>query len=148
MGMDIYGRKPENPTGEYVRYSVWTWHPVADYVLETAPEALIRKCEHWHSNDGDGLNGEDSRALAAFLTEEINSGRAEAYAEMRSATLESLPDVVCFACNGTGKLGLELCHVCRGTGKGRPSETMYPLDLEQIIRFRDFLQVCGGFNIH
>jgi hypothetical protein len=152
MGMDLYGKHPRDKRGEYLRYSVWGWHPLADYVLEKAPRELTGKCRYWHSNDGDGLNAQDSRALADFLTGEIDSGRAEEYVIIHTATVESLPDEVCFICGGSGlrddEIMKETCNGCRGSGKVCPPESHYPLVLESIIDFRDFLHTCGGFEIY
>jgi hypothetical protein len=53
MGMDVCGKKPGAPEGAYFRATVWWWWPLADYVCEVAPE-ITHKCQHWHSNDGDG----------------------------------------------------------------------------------------------
>lgn len=32
MGMDLYGKKPLNPVGEYFRNNVWWWRPLAVFV--------------------------------------------------------------------------------------------------------------------
>jgi hypothetical protein len=50
MGMSVYGE-----TGAYFQNSVWSWHPLADYVEEVAPD-IAGQCRYWHSNDGDGLS--------------------------------------------------------------------------------------------
>ena len=54
MGMDVYGREPENEKGEYFRNNVWWWHPLWMYVEETFPE-IAKLVPNAHSNDGDGL---------------------------------------------------------------------------------------------
>jgi hypothetical protein len=99
--MDVFGRKPTSKEGEYFRNNVWWWHPLADYCIEIAPE-IAERCEGWHFNDGDGLNGQDSAALADALQEEIRSGRCGAYAEIRKAELVGLPNERCTFCEGTG----------------------------------------------
>ena len=58
MGMDVYGKNPENETGRYFRACVWGWHPLAEYLTEVAPD-LIGKVTYLHSNDGDGLDQAD-----------------------------------------------------------------------------------------
>jgi hypothetical protein len=152
MGMDLTGKKPKNETGEYLRYSVWSWHPLIDYVLAVSPEELTGKCKYWHSNDGDGLNAEDSRRLAGVLTGEIDSGRAKVYVEALTAEQAALPDIECYLCKGTGKRDdahvKGECNACLGRGKVRPESTYYGFSLESVVRFRDFLVACGGFSIH
>jgi len=55
MGMDVYGNAPTQKEGEYFRNNIWWWHPLADYIELVAPDEAAA-CEHWHSNDGDGLD--------------------------------------------------------------------------------------------
>jgi hypothetical protein len=82
--MDVIGIKPVSDKGEYFRNSIWLWHPLASYCAQVAP-AIAASCECWHTNDGDGLNAEDARALADALEAEVASGRCRAYAMMRDA---------------------------------------------------------------
>jgi len=74
MGMDVIGRNPRDGVGNYFRNNVWRWHPLAEYGCEVAPE-IAAKCRHWHSNDGDGLDAEDSIRLADLLQKETDAGR-------------------------------------------------------------------------
>ena len=56
MGMDIYGRKPENEVGEYFRRNVWGWRPLhfmSQFVMHR--EGLKYDTDGWGSNDGNGL---------------------------------------------------------------------------------------------
>jgi len=62
MGMDVYGNKPKNQRGKYFGLNSAGWHPLATYMCEVAPK-ITAKCRHWHSNDFDGLNAEDSLQL-------------------------------------------------------------------------------------
>lgn len=80
MGMDVFGKQPRSKTGEYFRNSIWWWHPLADYILENSPQELTSKCRYWHSNDGDGLDDEDSKKLADHLQQLIDSGHTAASA--------------------------------------------------------------------
>ena len=66
MGMDVHGQQPDSPAGEYFRANVWSWKPIADYCLRVAPR-IVGKIQYLYSNDGDGLNGADSKRLAAIL---------------------------------------------------------------------------------
>jgi DnaJ-class molecular chaperone len=157
MGMDVFGKEPTGEVGEYFRASVWSWHPLATFLYEEFPELCVG-CRNWHSNDGDGLDAVQSKALAAALTVALESGQVGDYVSRRDAELAAMPDLVCTYCNGTGvrtdevgkKHGLDKpggCNACSGKGKVRPSETMYSLSVERITAFRDFLQACGGFEI-
>lgn len=154
MGMDVFGRKPKNETGEYFRNNVWWWHPLWEYCCVVAPD-LCGKVECGHTNDGDGLNAKDSLALAKLLSEEIESGRTAAYEVTRAATLAALPDVECSSCNGSGTRTFgsgsvavaEPCSPCKATGVCRPWETYYGFEVANVEEFAAFLENCGGFQI-
>lgn len=150
MGMDVFGRAPQDKTGGYFRRSMWGWRPLADYILNTHPQ-LAENCEYWHSNDGDGLDATDSMALAAALQRDIDDGAAARYIEERNRRLAALPQEMCEICGGTGErhdvIVQGQCNGCGGTGKCEPWETHYGLDLDDIKEFARFLQTCGGFEI-
>ena len=159
MGMDIFGKDPDSEEGKYFRNNVWWWRPLADYVCSVAPDTTA-KCEHWHSNDGDGLDDVDSRALAELLEGEIASGRTEAFALFYKSELEQLPKEPCRICAGTGtrppvpatgagdpeKDGIK-CNACEGSGFVEPWAASYPFDVDNVKQFAVFLKHCGGFEI-
>lgn len=116
MGMDVYGKAPTDERGKYFRNNVWWWHGIPNYIEKAHPD-LYAKCKHWHSNDGDGLNAEDSAELAKRLKSDIDSGRVAEFA----ANWRSTED-----------------------GHGRP---FYHFDVDNIREFADFLTTCGGFEI-
>lgn len=165
MGFDVYGKSPTDVVGEYFRNSVWGWHPLAQYCEHVAPE-ITQHCHYWHSNDGDGLDAENSKALAQVLQDEINSGRTQDYVDARKAKLDAMPDLPCTWCGGTGvrtdACGVEnkmperdnphtgkkgWCNGCDGKGGVRPFEANYDLDVENVREFAEFLSHCGGFEI-
>jgi hypothetical protein len=159
MGMDVCGKQPTTEHGEYFCNNVWWWRPLAEYMFEIAPE-IAANCRHWHSNDGDGLNGHDSLRLAELLQKEIDSGRTAAYAKCRESELEMAPDERCFLCEGTGtrkpvpecgagdptKGGIP-CNGCAGHGYTRAWATKYHFSVENVREFVTFLRGCGGFEI-
>ena len=66
MGMDVIGVQPKTETGEYFRNNVWYWRPLATFIQDVYPH-IAEKCTYWGSNDGDGLDAEDSEvAVSAF----------------------------------------------------------------------------------
>jgi hypothetical protein len=171
MGMDVYGRKPTAEVGEYFRRNVWGWRPLADLCIDLAP-AITAGCQHWHSNDGDGLDATLALSLACELRAALADGRAASYVATRDTALKALPDETCHICGGTGvrtdKLGREMgqhtrrinepshprhgkkgwCNGCDGRGTTRPSATWYYLDVSDVAEFTAFLEACGGFEIH
>jgi hypothetical protein len=59
MGMDVVGY---NGTGSF-HSNVWLWSSLAYYLCTIAPE-ITSHCEGGNWNDGDGLQVDDSHALA------------------------------------------------------------------------------------
>lgn len=172
MGMDVYGKAPTTEEGRYFRRSVWGWHPLAAYVEDMHP-ALAAGCEHWHSNDGAGLNAGDSLQLANALRADIDSGEAARYIQQRDARLAALARVPCIHCGATGtradSVGREMkmperivtgppgnprmgqtgwCNGCDGWGTQEAWETHYRLELDDVREFATFLDGCGGFVIN
>ncbi len=156
--MDVSGKKPTSKTGEYFRNNVWWWRPLADYCLTVAPD-ICKSCKHWQSNDGDGLNGKQSKALAAVLEAEIASGRTLIHEQQRKAEIDAMPDESCRWCAGTGvrtdSVGVDLgyaargwCNGCDGKGTLRPNDAHYPFSVENVSDFVAFLKDCGGFSIY
>lgn len=175
MGMDVYGNNPSHESGEYFRASVWTWHPIADFIVAACPE-LAKNCEHWHSNDGAGLNASDAVALADELDRMIEAGIVEGHAQHHQAAMDALPDEICRLCGGTGvrndevgrSMGLHTrviegqwghkpthprygktgwCNGCNGTGKHRPFATYYRFMPDMVAEFARFCRYSGGFRI-
>ena len=158
MGVDIYGLNPITNEGDYFRMTWWFWRPIAEYCRKIAPE-IAAKCKHWDTNDGDGLNHQDSVALADALQREIDSGRCAKYALIRASSLEVLRNETCEICEGTGvrkpypehgagdlTTGIK-CNGCKGDGYVRPWASHYNLTVESAQRFASFLRNCGGFEI-
>ena len=152
MGMDLEGLKPTSPEGADFRLNVWHWRPVADLVLDLFPKETAA-CEYWHSNDGDGLDAEQSGKLADAIEQALESGEIADYAAAREARLKALPLEPCSFCGGAGTRHLDggtiaSCNVCDGEGKRKSTETWYVLNLESVKAFAKFLRASGGFAIY
>ena len=164
MGMDVFGKHPENDDGRYFRNNIWWWHPLAGFLTETYPD-LTSGCTYWHSNDGDGLDADGARALAAALQRDLDNGVVAAYAKEREEALAALPMLECSLCEGTGvrtdevgrKFGMDRprdpetgqggCNGCDGKGKVAPLGADAPFTVENVQEFATFLAACGGFEI-
>jgi hypothetical protein len=154
MGMDVFGKKPTDPVGNYFRANVWYWHPLWDYVETVNPE-ICSKVEYPHSNDGSGLNAKDSRILSSSLLKKINSGNTQTYIDSYYEYINSLPFDDCTYCNMTGFRtwnhdGLQVekvCNACNGTLKNEHFLANYHMQIEYVEEFQKFLHHCGGFQI-
>lgn len=152
MGMDVYGLKPRNKSGEYFRNNVWYWHPLWSYIEETFPK-IASKVQHGHSNDGDGLNAQDSYKLSQLLKKKIKDGSVQAYADKYKQMQDDL------------RLELEskklkLKQMSAGSSEKSYEEQArelefdpaywdlnYPFDVENVKEFAEFLEFSGGFQI-
>jgi hypothetical protein len=155
MGMDVYGKKPTAEIGEYFRNNVWYWRPLWEYCCHIEP-TLIQKVPNAHYNDGDGLNSKDASQLGFKLAEEISSGRAQKYVEEYEKIRQAIPKEDCKYCDEKGQREWaqqdgtpikKTCNACSGTKKVDSWESHYPMDLDNIKEFSQFLQHCGGFQI-
>src|SRR4051812_32940986 len=154
MGMDVFGKQPVGTVGKHFGNNIWWWHPLADYVCRVAPD-LTAGCEQWHTNDGDGLNGEDAVRLSTALDTEIRSGRTAAFGWARNQRIAALDAEPCWVCGATGRR-LPPPHVgpgdvpCNGCGGARftiPAEASFKFSVENVTEFTTFLHYCGGFEI-
>ena len=177
MGMDVMGISPTKKCGEYFRANIWWWSPLWDYCDQVAPE-ICGQVEHAYSNDGDGLDEHDSKALATALLKEHKAGNTQKYQDERDAELKALPDLECNYCNGTGKRtwhsddkgkkekdfggeplttdelkiytksDVRQCNGCSGKGTRRPWGSDYGFDADFVKQFATFLRYSGGFSIY
>lgn len=125
MGMDVYGQAPRSEAGKYFRRGMWSWPPLATWITTRWPE-LTSACQYWFSNDGDGLNDEQSVALADAIDAHLASGEFERVHALVSEAME-----------GYGG------EYAPWKGSGR-----FPLRAEDMREFSAFLRDCGGFEIH
>lgn len=156
MGMDVFGRNPKSKKGEYFRANVWYWRPLWTMIQNLYP-TYAEKVPYAHSNDGDGLNAEDSYALAELLQRDIESGIIKQYVDDYMEDLKSIPQDDCTYCYQTGfrlwpdsKTGLvtqSVCNACNGSTKVDNWATNYPMDFELVKEFQIFMKNSGGFSI-
>jgi len=175
MGMDVYGKNPTAEVGSYFRSNIWWWSPLWDFCREVAPE-LTNKVKRAYTNDGDGLDAEDSRLLAQALRTAIETGKAQQVEDEHRRQNMNIPKVNCDLCHGTGirddAIGQSLgfpnmvitkdiygvnenhprygqkgyCNGCTGTGK-RLAYDPIPFSVQNVKEFAEFLEHCGGFHI-
>lgn len=171
MGMDVMGKMPTSEAGEYFRNNVWYWRPLWDYCLDTHPE-IAGKVQYGHSNDGDGLDAEDAKALGEALLRDFQSGTVQAAEERFRSEVANLPMVECDLCGATGirtdAVGVQYgmptealpeeaaivlerthgtCNGCAGHGTRPSMFTWYSFDVENVREFAHFCIASGGFQI-
>lgn len=176
MGMDVMGTSPSKKCGEYFRANLWWWSPLWAYCDQVAPE-ICGQVEHAYSNDGDGLDGDDSKALATVLLKEYKEGNTKKYQDGRDAEIKAQPSERCNWCAGTGerswwtdetgekqkdiadgeltedekkiykKTVASECNCCLGKGEKVHWSNDYGFEADFVKKFATFLRYCGGFSI-
>ncbi len=167
MGMDVIGKKKDS----YFRNNVWWWRPLWAFCVTIAP-TICNKVKHSGTNDGDGLNAEDSKALALALKASIADGSCAEHETRYNAWRLTLPREKCDLCNSTGirsdKIGTDAgmpskelsidqvkalgrtqgwCNGCDGAGTKANWQSHYPFSVENVAEFAEFLETCEGFEI-
>jgi hypothetical protein len=117
MGMDVYGLNPKNAFGKIFRRNIWIWHPLWGYVEAEYPE-IANKVKYGHSNDGDGLNENDSIVLSSFIASDLSNGK-----------------IFNFIDNEKNKYIDD------------PHRSKFVASYHDFRDFKDFLYSCGGFKI-
>jgi hypothetical protein len=150
MGFDVYGLSPKSEKGKYFRNSVWWWKPLARFILENC-DVQEEEAEDWGTNDGQEVSALTADHIADRLDMLLKSGAVKEYELEREKRINSLPDVECNFCDGTGyrndlNMG-EICNRCKGKGIARPWETIYPFSEDNVKGFMEFCRESGGFEI-
>jgi hypothetical protein len=134
MGMDVSGRNPTAPEGEYFRASIWEW-PLLVKVITTLCPQETSACKAWEFNDGDGLNAEQALALTQALERKLRSGEV-AFALFDPAIISNAKSRVAASIEALFRShGIEMLH----------DETI--IDENFVAKFAAFVRASGGFAI-
>jgi hypothetical protein len=157
---DAYFTYQENVPGSYFRANVWFWRPLWQYVTVVCNNILTEKdMERGEYNDGHRISKTKANRIASKLRKLDKSGETMEYELKYKEYLRSLPEENCNICNGTGlredEVGMEQrekdeeykCNGCLGKGKRDNFGTHYPFESEIIMRFAEFCEQSGGFEI-
>jgi hypothetical protein len=134
MGMDVYGRKPSSPEGEYFRATVWSWHPIHALIIELCSDLLKDKTlEKLAFNDGAGPKSQKVCTEMAQRFEQWMEHHAEGH---------SLESELRVTKEGRFVSAEELAE-------NPDMETMSPYEVsdEHLKEWIEFLRHCGGFQV-
>ena len=168
MGMDVYGRKPKNETGEYFRANVWSWRPIywlcftsiSRHEEETGYDDLIpdKTFRGMEFNDGYGLRSDRKCKLLSDYLQDVVDNFFK-------------PELIPFEeeCDDGFKFGVygdDNFYIDFGEDVVSPPEEVHKLLLEKgevttpnleeisyqtnkehIEEFIGFLRNCGGFKV-
>jgi hypothetical protein len=132
--MDVYGRKPSSPAGQYFRANVWSWYPIHDLLGELCQDLLSeRMLQKLSCNDGAGPRSQKTCTAIA--------NRFDAWMEHHTEghILESDLRVT-----KEGRLVSE-----RELAEHPELETVSPYQVsdERLKEWVEFLRHCGGFKV-
>jgi hypothetical protein len=165
MSMDLIGLRSKSEKGKHFKNSNWAWFPLWNYVQHVAP-SVASKVLFPFENAGDGLRQEDAEELAEILKEMITSGHTSTYSDAFDVWKNSDAWVDCVICMGRGylEIGQTLietndddsqtsqglasempCPSCIGLRK-KPAKALL-FSTENVEKFIEFLEACGGFEI-
>ena len=136
MGMDVFGKQPEDHRGEYFRSSIWTWPAVYLLTLTLCSDLLdVETMQGMAVNDGVGPDdGEVCKQMAVRVQEWLqkNPGGYRVMVD-HERTLEGK------AALQLQQAGFEVClHVPTASREA---------DHEHLLEWATFLQHCGGFSV-
>ncbi len=134
MAMDVYGRKPSSPAGEYFRANVWSWRPIHVLMIELCSDLLNPKTlSKMALNDGAGPKAQKTCTEMAKRFEQWMEHHTEGY------TVES--DL---------RITLEGRFVSAEELAANPdleTTTPYGVSDEHLKEWIEFLRHCGGFQV-
>jgi hypothetical protein len=134
MGMDVHGRKPSSPAGEYFRANVWSWRPIYALVIELCSDIVDEETLHGMGfNCGAGPEDQETCTEMAQRFEQWMEHHTEGYG------LESDLRVT-----KDGRLILpeELAE-----NPDLETESPYEVSDEHLNKWIEFLRHCGGFEV-
>lgn len=148
MGFDLI---PQNKDIDEERFVVWCWRPLWNFVHEHFDQLTEKDFRMGQYNDKHLIGSRKAKALGLRLFELLEDGTVKRYLKNYQKRLDSLPDVTCQFCCGTGRRNNEFvkgkCNVCHGTGQVRPSECEYSFDVEAVESLAEFAIASKGFRI-
>tara|TARA_R110000737_G_scaffold58043_1_gene83855 strand:+ start:158 stop:733 length:576 start_codon:yes stop_codon:yes gene_type:complete len=158
--MKAYQSYQNDTPGSYFRANVWWWRPIWQYISITCEDILTEKdMEKGEYNDGHKISKTKANRIASRLKLADKNGEIMKYESEYKAYLKSLPEEDCSICEGTGvredEIGREArekdeeykCNGCYGKGKRESFGTHYPFESEEVMRFAEFCEQSGGFEI-
>lgn len=153
MAVDIKGNNPTSTLGKVFRRSVWIWNPMVNF-LEIKYSDIIPNIGDFYFNNNITIQQEKSYKLSQLIKNDLNQGSIHSYIQSFNDYKDSLHDIDCVFCHGTGWETRNIfyqttrpCFRCEGSKKMRPLICDYFVDDHDFRVFSQFLQHCGGFTI-
>jgi len=134
--MTILGRDPNSTVGDSFHRNIWNWSALWGYCASVSPEAASLGTRAY-VNDGDGLDAEGAKKLAAILREQLASG----------ATQNAVKEVEEFEVAPPTPPAIEALLSLQAVG-GTFFSPRAQFSEDDVCDFAEFLEHSGGFDIH
>ena len=145
MGVNLVGKN-----GNQFDLSWSCWSPIAEY-CNALESVLCKKCKHWFSNDGAGLNAIDSAKLGKSLLKSLSNGQLDHWRVGFLQRAAAIPLKHCDFCGGFGvrdDIFLKgICNSCGGKGYYTDHRANRDLHKDLVKEFAEFLINSHGFEI-
>lgn len=134
MGMDVYGRNPSDPAGEYFRANLWSWRPIHDLCFELCSDVLDEEtltAMAWNNGAGPADQDICTRMASRFdnwLEHHVAGQKLDSDLQVtedgRFVTEEEIAD-----------------------NPDLETKSPYEVDDEHLKTWVAFLRHCGGFEV-
>lgn len=153
MGMDVYGRNPTEPAGEYFRANVWSWRPIHLLIRvanDLADGNLFDEdtLESMAHNDGAGLERQNECTTLAWIMDKL----------LTKDKLEEIgfivqDDEINFPIwqDHDEQLVVDASGVLKQFKEVDDPNTVrnaYGTTFDHVKKFIEFLKYCGGFEVN
>jgi len=146
MGFFVEGLDPRNEMGDYFCNNVWWWRPLWGYICCVCNDVLDENDRIMgHCNNDHIISESKADKIAKRLIRLAESGEMQEAVRQNENWRKSLPQMEeCLVCE---VLGPDKCGHCDGSGKVQNWKVVYPMSVENVKEFIEFVRNSGGFII-
>lgn len=153
MGMDVYGRNPTEPAGEYFRANVWGWRPIHALIRvanDLADGNLFDEetLDLMGHNDGAGLERQNECTTLAYILGKLLT--PERLEQIGFVVIDNEINYPIFGdddlvVDEEGRL-LKKSEV--EFDDANTVRSAYGTTFDHVKKFIEFLKYCGGFEVN
>ena len=135
MGMDVFGRNPDSPAGEYFRASIWSWRPIHGLIIELCSDLLDEETMQGMAFN-EGVGPDDARTCTQ-MADRFNQWLSR-HANGHSVYVER---------EGSFEGAVVAALEQAGWKITEDFESNFTVSHEHVRTWVDFLRHCGGFQV-
>jgi hypothetical protein len=135
MGMDVFGRRPNDVIGEYFRANIWSWYPLHDLITRLCGD-LFSKDELDGMACNDGVGPYSQVTCDQMIDRFLEGGQLWKSGHELSAASPQVADV-----------GLWPGVDCTVRGPDGTVRSLCFISARHVEHWLAFLRHCGGFAV-